>query len=165
MPFCNIKQPEVIQLTETLRLKKYDGHYEKALVGYQDSYVYQNSEGIFDDEKKPDLDYVQGMCQYLDKVGELYFIEILKGEEYFSIGDVTVKPENPPIAIWFSEYRGKGIGTLVMQAVIERLRDLGYDRIMESTVYKWNKHSLNLHLKLGFQIVRETEKEYILNRN
>lgn len=162
MPYNNSEQPEIIQLTETLRLKKYDGHYEKALIGYQDPYVYQNSEGIFDDEKKPDLNYVKGMCQYLNKVGELYFIEVLKNEEYVSIGDVTIKPENPPIAIWFSEYRNKGIGTLVMQAVIERLRALGYQKITGTTVYKWNDASLNLHRKLGFQVVRETEDEYIL---
>lgn len=163
MPFENTKQPEVIPLTHKLRLKKYDGHYEKALVGYQDPYVYQNSEGIFEEARKPDLNYVKGMCQYLNKVGELYFIEALKDGEYVSIGDVTVKPENPPIAIWYAEYRGKGIGTLAMQAVISRLRMLGYQKITGSTVYKWNKGSLELHRKLGFQVVRETEDEYILD--
>ena len=51
MPLKNIQQPEVILLTETLRLKRYNGHYELALAGYQDPYVYQNSEGIFEDRK------------------------------------------------------------------------------------------------------------------
>lgn len=162
MPFCNIEQPEVILLSETLRLKKYDGHYEKTLVGYQDPYVYQNSEGIFDDAKKPDLEYVKCMCTYLDKVGELYFIEVWKDGKYVSIGDVTVRPENPPIAIWFAEYRGKGIGRVVMQAVIDRLRELGYQKIENSMVYKWNEGSLRMHQKLGFQIVEEDEKEYHL---
>lgn len=36
MPLPGIEQPEIIPLTEKLRLKKYDGHYEKALAGYQD---------------------------------------------------------------------------------------------------------------------------------
>ena len=162
MPFCNIEQLEIIPLTDMLHLKKYNGEYEKALAGYQDPYVYQNSEGIFNEEKKPDLNYVKGMCNYLNGVGELYFIEILENGEYVSIGDVTVKPENPPIAIWFAKYRGKGIGTLVMQAVIKRLRELGYQKITGSMVYKWNQHSLKLHQKLGFHIVDETEKEYIL---
>ena len=163
MPLSGIEQPDVLQLTETLRLKRYDGHYEKALAGYQDPYVYQNSEGIFDESKKPDLDYVKGMCEFLDKAGELYFIEIQKNGVYTAVGDVTIKGENPPIAIWTSEYRGKGIGTSVMQAVINRLRALGYQKITGSSVFKWNKASLRMHQKLGFYIVRETEKDYYLD--
>lgn len=163
MPLPGVEQPEIIQLTGKLRLKKYDGHYEKALAGYQDPYVYQNSEGIFDDSKKPDLDYVKGMCRYLDQNGELYFIEALEGDGYRAVGDVTVKPENPPVAIWFGEYRGKGVGTLAMEAVINRLRELGYPQIHDSTVYKWNEPSLRMHLKLGFVIVRETDKDYYLD--
>lgn len=163
MPLQNIKQPDIIQLTDTLRLKRYDGHYEKALIGYQNPYVYQNSEGIFDENKKPDLSYVKRMCEYLDQIGEFYFIEVLKEENYISIGDVTVKSENPPIAIWFDEYRQKGIATIVMQTVIQRLKNLGYQKISGSCVYKWNNASLRLHLKLGFQIVNESENFYILD--
>lgn len=163
MPLCHIQQPDVILLTESLRLKKYNGCYERALAGYQDPYVYQNSEGIWDERRKPDINYVRGMFQYLDKAGELYFIEILKDGAYTSIGDVTIKPENPPVAIWFSEYRGKGIGTLVMQAVIQRLRDLGYRQITHSAVYKWNAPSLHLHQKLGFDITGETQDSYLLD--
>ena len=64
MPLKNIEQPEVITVGKSTRLRKYDGKYEKLLKGYQDPYVYQNSEGIFDDDKKPDLNYVKGMCEY-----------------------------------------------------------------------------------------------------
>ena len=162
MPFQDIVQPEVIPLSDTVRLKKYDGHYEKALAGYQDPYVYQNSEGIFDETQKPDLDYVRGMFRYLDNAGELYFIEALEGGEWVSIGDVTAKPENPPIAIWFEGYRGKGIGRLALEAVIARLRELGYDRITGSAVYKWNEVSLSMHRSLGFQVMGESETEVIL---
>lgn len=163
MPIPGIDQPETIQLTETLRLRRYDGHYELALPGYRDPVVYQNSEGIFDESKIPDLSYVKGMCEYLDKAGELYFIEALEDGEYTAIGDATVKDENPPIAIWRGGYRGKGIGTAVMTAVISRLRELGYKRIRNSTVYKWNENSLKMHRKLGFQVVGETEDEYYLD--
>ncbi len=163
MPLKNIQQPEVILLTETLRLKRYNGHYELALAGYQDPYVYQNSEGIFDQTKIPDLNYVKGMCEYLDKNGELYFIEVLEDERYTAVGDVTMKAENPPIAIWYEKYRGKGLGSLVMGAVINRMRALGYKKIRNSTVYKWNEASFRLHQKLGFQVVRETDQEYYLD--
>ena len=161
MPLQNIEQPEIIRISDTLRLRKYDGHYEKLLPGYQDPYVYQNSEGIFDDDKKPTLDYVKGMCEYLDKVGELYFIETIENGEFVSIGDVTVKPENPPIAIWQGRYRGAGIGTLVMQTVITRLKALGFSTITGSEVYKWNPVSQRMHEKLGFRRVSENEDSYI----
>ena len=165
MPFPNIEQPGTVVLTGSLRLKKYDGRYEQALPGYQDPYVYQNSEGIFDDAKKPDPEYLSRMFTWLDRNGELYFIEALRDGEYVPVGDVTAKPENPPIAIWFAEYRGVGIGTTVMRWVIERLRELGYEKIIGSEVYKWNPHSLALHKKLGFTVTEETEKEYLLELN
>ena len=163
MPFENITQPEIIPVTDTVRLRKYDGDYAKALEGYQDPYVYQNSEGIFDDAKKPDMDYVQGMFAYLDNAGELYFIEVLENGAYVCIGDVTVKDQNPPIAIWNAKYRGIGIGSAVMRQVIRRLRELGYQKITGSSVYKWNDVSLKMHEHLGFHIVSEDEDSYYLD--
>ena len=163
MPIPGMPQPQHIQLTGEYRLHRYDGHYELALEGYQDPAVYENSEGIFDKDKIPDLEYVRWMFTYLDKNGELYFIEALENGEYVPVGDVTVKDENPPLAIGRGEYRGRGLGTLVMGAVIDRLRELGYTRIRNSTVYKWNESSLKMHQKLGFKVVRETEREYFLD--
>lgn len=161
MPLDGIKQPEIITLSDVFRLRKYDGRFEVFLPGYRDPVVYQNSEGIFDEEKKPNLAYVRGMCNFLDSVGELYYIEAREEGGFVPIGDVTIKRENPPIAIWRGEYRGRGLGTLVMRAVIERMRALGYDRIVGSTVYKWNTASQKLHEKLGFRRVGETERDYI----
>lgn len=157
-------QPEIIEIHDALRLRKYDGHYELFLPGYQDPVVYQNSEGIFDDSRIPDLDYVKGMCTYLARVGELYYIEAKEKDTYIPIGDVTVKDENPPIAIWNSTYRGKGIGRLVMQSVIDRLKELGFTKITGSTVYQWNTPSQRLHEGLGFCKVSEDEKEITYER-
>ena len=161
MAIQGIEQPEIIQINENLRLRKFDGHYELFLPGYQDPVVYQNSEGIFDKSRIPDLDYVQWMCSYLARVGEMYFIEAKGDTGFIPIGDVTVKDENPPIAIWFDQYRGKGIGKLVMQTVIRRLRELGFEKIRDSTVYKWNLPSQKMHEKLGFSCTEENEKEFI----
>ena len=159
MPLDNIQQPELIQIHEGLRLRKYDGHYELFLPGYQDPCVYQNSEGIFDESKIPNLDYVKGMCTYLAKVGELYYIEAKEEEAFVPVGDVTIKDENPPIAIWKAQYRGKGIGKLVMQTVIRRLKELGFTAIKDSTVYQWNVPSQRMHESLGFTRTKEDEKE------
>lgn len=160
----NIIQPEKITINEWLRLRKYDGHYELFLSGYQDPFVYQNSEGIFDVDRVPDLDYVKNMCTYLARVGELYYIEVREGDEFVSIGDVTVKDENPPIAIWRAQYRGKSIGKLVMQTVIDRLKQLGFAKVTNSTVYQWNTASQKLHEGLGFHKVSEDGKEITYER-
>ena len=157
-------QPERIDISDTLRLRKYDGHYELFLPGYQNPVVYQNSEGIFDESKIPNLDYVKRMCTYLAKVGELYYIEAKENGTYIPIGDVTVKDENPPIAIWADAYRGKGIGKLVMQAVMSRLKELGFAMITGSTVYQWNTASQKLHEGLGFRRVSEDENEITYER-
>jgi len=161
MPLGNFIQPDFIPISQDFRLRKYDGHYELFLPGYQDPCVYQNSEGIFDASAVPDLDYVKRMCDYLSKVGEMYYIEVLENGEYIPIGDVTIKPENPPIAIWIDRFRGKGIGYRVLKTAIERLRNLGYTKIIGSTVYRWNTPSQMLHRKLGFIQTGCNEQEYI----
>ena len=161
MPFNQIPQPELLPITDSLRLRRYDGNYESFLLPYQTPYIYQNSEGIFDEEKKPDLAYVKGMCDYLDSHGEFYFIEVKEGDSFLPVGDVTIKAENPPIAIWFERYRHTGIGTVVMKEVIRRLKELGISKITGSSIYKWNLPSQRLHEKLGFQRVSENEQDFI----
>ena len=159
MALKDFEQPELIEISDTLRLRKFDGNYEQFLPGYQNPVVYQNSEGIFDETRIPNLAYVKGMCNYLQKVGELYYIEILENGLFVPIGDVTIKPDNPPIAIWFDRYHGKGIGKLVMQALIQRLRALGYSKITGSMVFRWNLASQKLHEGLGFVRTNENERE------
>ena len=165
MPIRNIVQPIVIEVEENIRLLKYNGNFEIALSGYQDPYVYKNSEGIFDDAKKPDIDYIKGMFEWLNNNGELYYIQIREGQDFISIGDVTIKDVNPPIAIWYGKYRGIGIGTKVMKIVIKRLKELGYEKITGTTVYKWNESSQRMHEKLGFVKVDENDDEYIYELN
>lgn len=157
----NFEQPELIELSESLRLRRYDGHFELFLPGYQDPVVYQNSEGIFDESKIPTLEYVERMCRYLSEVGELYYIEAREGDAFRPIGDVTIMDENPPIAIWFEEYRHRKIGTQVMRAVIRRLKALGYRKITGSRVYQWNLSSQRMHEKLGFLQTGESDTDFI----
>lgn len=161
MPFINIEQPEIIEIEQGLRLKKFDGDFEKMIEGYRDPVVYQNSEGIFDEGKIPDEAYIRGMCEYLERAGEFYFIQVFESGGYISVGDVTVRPENPPIAIWQAKYRGVGIGSKVMKAVIRRLSALGYRKITGTSIFKWNAASQKMHENLGFRRVGETEDEYI----
>ena len=48
MAYKNFKQPEIIDISENLRLKAYKDKYEIALSWYKDKEVYYNSEGITD---------------------------------------------------------------------------------------------------------------------
>ncbi len=155
------QQPEIIEIEQGLRLRKFDGNIERMVEGYKDPVVYQNSEGIFDEDKIPDINYISGMCKYLENVGEFYFIEVIENGEYVPIGDVTVKPENPPIAIWQEKYRGIGIGTKVMKTVIKILSENGCKKITETSIFKWNTASQKMHEGLGFVRVNETDDEYI----
>jgi len=161
MPLPDVCQPELVPIEPGLRLRKYDGHYEVFLPGYRTPAVYENSEGIFDAEKIPDLAYVKGMCEFLDRAGELYYVEAEENGVFVPIGDVTVKPQNPPVALWREEYRGRGIGKKVMLTVIARLKELGYSRITGSTVFRWNVASQKLHESLGFRKVGEDGNELI----
>ena len=48
-----------------------------------------------------------------------------------------------------------------MQAVIDRLKSLGYLKIQGSAVYKWNIPSRKMHEKLGFLPVGEDGEDII----
>ncbi len=159
-----LNRPGVIAIDRGLRLRAYDGNYQQAVPWYQDEVVYYNSEGITKATDVPDADYVKGMYEFLDRHGELYFIEVLEAGRWIPVGDVTVKAENPPIVIGMAQYRGIGIGKRVMQAVIKRAKEKGIHKIYGSTVYEHNIASQKLHESLGFTCVevRGNEKIYEL---
>ena len=72
-----------------------------------------------------------------------------------------VDDETPSIAIsLYREYRGQGIGSRMMQEMLERLKAQGYKRASLS-VQKAN-YAVKMYKKLGFAIVDENEEEYIM---
>lgn len=153
MAYKDFNQPNIIYIDDNLRLKAYDGNYEQAIPWYQDEVVYYNSEGITDVSKIPDKNYVKRMYDYLYNHGELYFIEVKENDSFAAIGDVTLKEENPPIAIGVAKYRGIGIGKKVMNAIIKRAKEVGIEKIYGSTVYEYNTASQKMHESLGFKCV------------
>lgn len=163
MAYKNFKQPEIIDISENLRLKAYKDEYEIALSWYRDKEVYYNSEGITDISKIPDENYVKRMYDYLKVNGELYFIEIKEDHKFIPIGDVTLKEENLPIVIGASQYRGIGIGKKVMQTIINRAKELGIKQIYGQKVYSYNIPSQKLHESLGFKYVKTEGNTIIYN--
>ena len=72
-----------------------------------------------------------------------------------------IDEETPSLAIsLYKEYRGQGIGTDMMKEMLALLKSHGYSRISLS-VQKAN-YAAKLYLKVGFEIVRENEEEYIM---
>lgn len=72
-----------------------------------------------------------------------------------------IDDETPSLAIsLYKEYRGFGIGTAMMKEILTLLKSHGYSRVSLS-VQKAN-YATKLYLKVGFEIVREYEEEYIM---
>ena len=69
--------------------------------------------------------------------------------------------ETPSLAIsLYKEYRGFGIVTALMKKILALLKENGYKQVSLS-VQKAN-YAAKLYLKVGFEIVRENEEEYIM---
>ena len=105
MAIKGIKQPEIIQLDDSLRLRKFDGKYDFALEWYQDlDLVWM----VVGDRVPYTPELLTRMYTWLDNEGELYFIEILEEGEYLPVGDVCLWKEDMPIVI-STPYQKKGI--------------------------------------------------------
>lgn len=98
------------------------------------------------------------MYEYLDKQGELYFIEILEEGTYKPIGDVCFWKNDMPIVIGEKSYRGKGIASKVISVLIERGRALGYDTLRVNEIYEFNTASRKCFEKMGFVAYEQTDK-------
>ena len=155
MSILGIKQPEILPIDDKLRLRKYDGMIDFAFDWYQDvETVY-----LVDGNREPyTYQLLQQMYSYLDRHGELYFIEVLENGTYRPIGDVTFWKDDMPIVIGDIAYRGKGIGRKVISALVERGRDLGYDKLYVNEIYDFNEGSRKCFEGVGFRAYEKTDK-------
>ena len=72
-----------------------------------------------------------------------------------------IDDETPSLAIsLYKEYRGQGIGTNMMKEMLSLLKTHGYKRVSLS-VQKAN-YAAKMYRKIEFDIVRETEEEFIM---
>jgi len=146
---------DVLQIEETLRLRRFDGNYDFAFEWYQDSETV-----LFVDGKAEPYSYetLTNMYNYLNEKGELYFIEVNENGKWKSIGDVSFWQEDMPIVIGEREYRGKGIGKKVVSALVERGRAMGYDKLCVGEIYDFNIGSQKCFESVGFRRYEKTEK-------
>ena len=155
MAILGVDQPESIEINQVLRLRRFDGTADFAFAWYQDEELVYLVDGV----KKPySRETLRGMYAYLDAHGELYFIEALEDGAFVPIGDVTFWREDMPIVIGNPAYRGRGIGRQVIMALMERGRQLGYDRLGVREIYDFNEASIRCFTACGFLPVERTEK-------
>lgn len=95
------------------------------------------------------------LCAESDgKIVGAVWVRNIKG--YGSIDDTT-----PEFAIsLYKEYRGHGIGTALMKAMLAYLKEAGYEKT-SLAVQKAN-YALKMYQKVGFEIIDENEQEYIM---
>ena len=151
----NSIQPEILEISDDLRLRKFDDKFDFALSWYQDeetNYMVDGRRGAYD------MDQLSRMYHYLEKRGEVYFIEILDNGTFRPIGDVTFWQEDMPIVIGEPQYRGKGIGKQVISALIQRGKEMGYEYLQIGEIYEWNIVSRRCFESLGFREHKKTDK-------
>lgn len=153
MPIPNVTQPDILSVSETLRLRKFDDVFDFAFEWYQDEETVYLVDGV----RRPYTRETLGnMYHYLEKQGELYFIEVLE-ERWKPIGDVTFWKEDMPIVIGDRNYRDRGIGRQVIAALVQRGRSLGYDTLRVNEIYDWNPASRKCFESTGFRAWEKTE--------
>lgn len=158
MPLKEIKQPEIINIDEKLRLRILNkDNWSIALPWYQNAKVLYYSEGVTD--KVYDMDMINRMYTYLEAIGELYFIELLENDSWKLIGDVTLSEENMPIVIGEEKYWSGGIGRKVIGKLIERAKVINLNKICVPQIYHYNESSRILFKSMGFVKVAENDKE------
>ena len=161
MPIENIPQPELLPVTDTLRLRKYDKLHDFALTWYLD----EETVWLVDGDKDlytPEL--LNKMYTHQDTHGELYFIEVRENNGWRPIGDVCLSTDDFAIVIGEKNLRGKGIGRAVVSALVDRARSLGWKQVRVGDVYDFNAGSRRMFTSLGFREEAKTEKghSYIL---
>lgn len=155
MAIEGVEQPAMIQVDDKIRLRRYDGIHDFAFNWYQDEETVYLVDGV----RRPySRETLKRMYEYLDKHGELYFIEVMENGTYQPIGDVTFWREDIPIVIGEKSYRGKGIARKVISRLIERGKQLGYDCLYINEIYTYNIASRKCFENLGFQAFEQTDK-------
>lgn len=154
MPIHKIKQPEILQINDSLRLRAFNEDFHFALEWYQDRQLVDMVDGK--EASLYDMNKLSLMYHYLNNHGECYFIEILEDGHYIPVGDVTFSMDDCPIVIAPS-YQNRHIGSQVIQAWIQRARALHFDTIYVREIYDYNQASQALFTKAGFVAYKKTE--------
>lgn len=154
---CGINQPEIIEIEKNLRLRKYNSDCDFALEWYKDEETVYLVDGVKD---VYNIDKLYRMYDYLSKNYEVYFIEVLENEKFIPIGDVSFSNFDIPIVLGNKNYRNKGIGKKVINCLIQRAKNLGFNFLEVKEIYEYNYGSMKLFESFGFEKFKKTEKGF-----
>lgn len=115
--------------------------------------------------KSPDLQvYVDHFGESKDDIGLVAEVdEKIVGAVWVRIMDDYghVDDQTPSFAIsLYKEYRGLGIGTAMMRAMLTLLKNRGYERA-SLAVQKAN-YAVKMYLRVGFRVVEERGEEFVM---
>ena len=148
---------KIIQIDNSLRLVPYflADHHDAALAWYQDMDLVELVDGIripYSPEK------LNAMYSYLERHGDLFWIEFREKEEWLPIGDVTLSQENLPIVIGNPAYQHQGLGRKVLSTLIDLARQRGWKELKVQEIYDFNHVSRRCFESFGFVESGSTEK-------
>ena len=147
----------MLTISDTLRLRPYDGKHDFALAWYQDPELVYLVDGIKEPYTKEKIDR---MYHYLNTHGELYFIEMKIDGQFQPVGDVTLMKEDLPIVIGVKDCQHQGLGRQVVRALMEKARTAHFDHLGVDCIYFYNLPSQKLFEGLGFKRIQTTSKGY-----
>lgn len=155
MAIPGIIQPEFLEISGSLRLRRYDGRHGFALPWYQDEEMVYLVDGV----RAPyTVEKLDRMYACLEGLGELYWIEVREGGVWRPVGDVTFWRDDMPIVIGERQYRGRGIGRQVVSALVRRGRSLGYDWLRVQEICACNAASRRCFEAAGFRAYEKTAR-------
>lgn len=134
-----------------IRLRPYGGEddVDTAWPWYQDLETVRLIDG--EGARPYTRDQVRSMYEALGAQGEVYMIEQRSSSGAWEvIGDVTLAPHTLPIVLR-TEVRGHRVGRLVIDALIDRARSLGWSELQVREILPGNSRSAALYRSLGFE--------------
>lgn len=161
MPIEGIAQPEILAISPTLRLPRYDGEDSYALAWYRDKDLVWMVDAV---RTSYDIEQIQFMYTYQEAHGELYWIEKREDTGWTPIGDVCLSKKDIAIVIGPTAARGQGIGKQVLLCLVQRAKTLEWQALYVKDIYEWNAASQALFIGVGFVPSEKTEQghSYVL---
>ena len=141
----SFKQPQKIDIDNSLQLVKYYPYYKKSLIWYQDLTICKQVDNI---DFAYDLTRLKNMYNYLAKKGECYYIKYKVKNRFVLVGDISLCEDKIGLAIC-KQYQNLHIGRKCVDALLERAKQLGIPKV-DAEIYDFNTQSQKMFLAVGF---------------